>query len=67
METVGVDRSRVMQRRRVRRWAARVVLAAVFAAAAVGAYQAGLSRLINDRFSGVDVVWTVVDPGEEGP
>jgi hypothetical protein len=62
---VGVDRSRVMHRRRVRRWATRAVLAAVFGAAALGAYQAGLNRIMSDVIWVQDVIW-VVPPGGSG-
>jgi hypothetical protein len=56
-----------MHRRRVRRWATRVVLAAVFGAAAIGAWQAGPRMLMSDVVWGIDVVWGVTDPSQPGP
>ena len=53
-----------MHRRRVRRWATRVALAAVFGAAALGAWQAGFDRLFNDVVWALDVIWAVNPPGE---
>ena len=60
---VGVDRSRVMNRRRVRRWVTRAVLAAVFGVAAVGLHQAGLTRMVGDVVSGIDIIWQSNTPG----
>jgi hypothetical protein len=48
-----------------------VVLAAVFGAAALGAWQAGANRLMSDVVWGYDVVWGVNDkeptPPPPGP
>ena len=56
-----------MNRRRVRRWASRIVLAAVFGAAAIGLHQAGWTRIASDVLWSTDVVWTVNhDSGKPG-
>jgi hypothetical protein len=55
-----------MHRRRVRRWATRVALAAVFGAAALGVYEAGANRIMSDIIWGTrDVIWGVTDPQPE--
>jgi hypothetical protein len=57
-----------MRRGRVRRWATRVVLAAVFGAAALGAWQSGQGRLVGDVIWGQrDVIWGVTDSSPEPP
>jgi hypothetical protein len=57
-----------MHRGRVRRWATRVVFAVVFGAAALGAWQGGPNRLLDDVIWGQkDVIWGVTDPSPPGP
>ena len=43
-----------------------MVLAAVFGAAALGAWQTGSGRLLQDVVWSVDVIWTVNDGGGTG-
>jgi hypothetical protein len=49
-----------MHRGRVRRWTTRVVLAAVFGVAALGAWRAGTGHnLLNEIVWGIEIVWGV--------